>query len=193
MSCKSKRFTSEAPPHNDDLSALERAVHAYTIDYRLRASVGMRWYAAQPTLAHAVEVAALSVLRNGKRHDHQRRIPAAVLEEAKARLLAADLGRSHTFHDVFETVQREIGALRGAGELLVYDVAHRIGAFLGLHPERVYLHAGTRAGARVLGLYRGQEFLEPTELPEPLRRLSPEEVEDLLCIYKGDLLGAPSS
>lgn len=61
-----------------------------------------------------------------------------------------------------------------------------------MEPERVYIHAGTRAGARALGLYRRQEYLEPEELPEPFQRLRPAEVEDCLCIYKSDLLNAPS-
>ena len=38
------------------------------------------------------------------------------------------------------------------GELTVYDVAHRIGAYLQLEPDVVYLHRGTRIGARYLGL-----------------------------------------
>lgn len=144
----------------------------------------MRWYASQPSLEKAVTVAVLSKLPSGKRHPHQCRIPAVVLEQAKGRLLAADLFSCGTFHDLFKTVQREISGIRGAGELFVYDVAHRIGAFLKLEPERVYLHAGTRTGAKRLGLYRGQEYLEPQELPEPLQQLSPAQVEDCLCIYK---------
>ena len=179
-------------PRLGHLDTFERVVHDYVTEYQTRSEREMRWYASQPSLERAVAVAALSKLPSGKRHSHQRRIPAAVLEEGRDRLLASDLRSCRTFHDLYETVQRAIGGIRGAGELLVYDVAHRIGAFLGLEPERVYLHAGTRAGARALGVYRGQEYLEPEALPEPFQRLSAAEIEDCLCIYKGDLLNAPS-
>jgi hypothetical protein len=48
----------------------------------------------------------------------------------------------------------------------------------------VYLHAGTRDGAEVLGFGRRRRTIELHELPAPLRGLSAREIEDLLCIYK---------
>lgn len=67
---------------------------------------------------------------------------------------------------------------------MVYDTALRIGAKLGLEPERVYLHAGTRVGARALGLdWRAPSILSQ-DLPSQLRLLPAWQVEDLLCIYK---------
>lgn len=75
--------------------------------------------------------------------------------------------------------------------LYVYDAAFRIGAFRGLAPRRVYLHAGTRAGARKLGLAtRGRLHVEAREVeaeaPE-FAELSEAEMEDVLCIYKDKL------
>ena len=78
-----------------------------------------------------------------------------------------------------------IGGIHGIGELAVYDIACRIGAFLGLSPERVYLHAGTREGARALGL-RGAS-VRKMDLPRAFGRLSPGEIEDCLCIYNADI------
>jgi hypothetical protein len=74
-------------------------------------------------------------------------------------------------------------------DLTIYDITHRIGAHLGLAPERVYLHRGTRVGARALGLGRGRATLELRELPPEFHRLTAAEAEDCLCIYK-DRLGA---
>ena len=37
----------------------------------------------------------------------------------------------------------------GVNEMYVYDAAQRMGAFLGLKPQKVYLHAGVRRGPRV--------------------------------------------
>jgi hypothetical protein len=55
----------------------------------------------------------------------------------------------------------------------------------------VYLHAGTRRGARALGLDHGSDSVSPNQLPPALRRLQPHEVEDVLCIYK-DWLSSPN-
>lgn len=82
-----------------------------------------------------------------------------------------------------------IGSIRGVGELLVYDTALRIGAKLELMPDRVYLHSGTRRGARSLGLPFKMRLISIAELPVPLRSLKQHEVEDCLCIFK-DLLQA---
>ena len=72
----------------------------------------------------------------------------------------------------------------GIGPVTIYDTAQRIGYRLGLAPDRVYLHAGTREGARKLGLDTSHEYLLPEELPFPLQKLAPADVEDFLCRYK---------
>ena len=51
-------------------------------------------------------------------------------------------------------------------------------------PERVYLHRGTRKGARALGLDWRADSLDPRVLPKELADLEPREIEDFLCIYK---------
>ena len=70
---------------------------------------------------------------------------------------------------------------------MVYDTALRIGAKLGLEPEVVYLHRGTRSGMKALGLDVGRPFIEVDELPQALRSLRPHEIEDCVCIYKSEL------
>ncbi|HQM80509.1 MAG TPA: hypothetical protein PLX02_02700 [Syntrophorhabdaceae bacterium] len=72
----------------------------------------------------------------------------------------------------------------GIGELAVYDTALRIGAFLRIEPSKVFLHAGTRTGARALGLETSAEFLEVSSVPSEFQVLKPSEIEDVLCIYK---------
>jgi hypothetical protein len=70
----------------------------------------------------------------------------------------------------------------------VYDIAHRHGAYFGKAPALVYLHAGTRAGARAFNATG--DTLDPKKLPAAFSRLEPAEIEDCLCIYKDDLRGA---
>jgi hypothetical protein len=97
--------------------------------------------------------------------------------------MALDLARIETFHALLGELSESIGAVRGIGERTVYDTALRLGVVFALEPDRVYLHAGTREGAKHLSLDWRQPYLRMGDL----RTLQPREVEDLLCIYKQDL------
>jgi hypothetical protein len=109
------------------------------------------------------------------------------MQEANRLLLEKHdvLQRCTTFHELWQRIRIILGAVTGLGELYIYDTALRIGAHLNLLPDRVYLHAGTRTGAKAFGIVsRHEEWIEVGELPSPLRELPPHEVEDILCIYK---------
>jgi hypothetical protein len=98
-----------------------------------------------------------------------------------------------SFEQLHELVHRTVEPISGLGELYVYDTALRIGAKLGLSPKVVYLHAGTRKGAKNLGFKPSRDTISIAALPRALRTLEPREIEDLLCIYKGSLVSAASS
>jgi len=180
------RSVCAPPPHNDPISTLEEVVDRYIHDYRAGARQEMAYFAGQPSLQRAIELAAMSITETGKRHPHQRRIPRNVLKEAKHVLQSVSWKGLRSFHQLHNTIANEIGSIRGIGDLTVYDIATRIGAHLGLEPEYVYLHAGTRAGARALG-FSEADYLAPAVLPPAFHRLKPHEIEDCLCIYKGKL------
>jgi hypothetical protein len=150
----------------------------------------LEFYRVQRTLADAVEKSAMAELPSGKRFSHQRRIPRAVLAEAKAGLLRADLKSCGTFDKLLQLVTRTVGGMHGIGELTIYDTAHRIGAYLRLRPEFVYVHAGVRTGLRALGLNHRVSKLTLKELPRAFWKLRPEQAEDCLCIYKRKLAQA---
>ncbi len=143
------------------------------------------------TLEETIRIAALGIDANGKRHGHQRRLSKSVLERAAAKLRRAidEIASSHSFDDLLDTVQRSTKTLKGFGELARYDTALRIGAHMGIYPTKVYLHAGTRKGARALGFRLRSRDLEIAELPMPLQNLPAHEIENFLCIYKEDLEG----
>jgi hypothetical protein len=61
----------------------------------------------------------------------------------------------------------ELVDVPGIGELYVYDTALRIGAKLGVFPEKVYLHAGARIGVRNLGRDARKTALRIASLPRP--------------------------
>ena len=144
----------------------------------------MDFYKGKP-LHEVIQVAALSVLPNGKRHNHQRRIPGSALKEAAARLSGAEFSSVSSFDDLHSAIGLAIRGIHKIGELAVYDIAHRIGAKLRLQPEKVYLHAGTRVGARALGFTGVSVSME--ELPKAFQRLTPAEAEDCLCVFKDHL------
>ena len=177
------------------MNDLDSVVDDYIRDHQDRAEREQRWFAIQPNLRRAVEVAALAQSPSGKRLSHQRRIPGRVLQESLRRLFLklAVLKRARNFDTVYNLVSSTIGPIAGIGELAVYDTALRIGAYLGLAPDKIYLHAGTRTGAEKLGLPISDEHLELSQLPTEFRRLKPNEIEDVLCIYKRRFDGLETS
>jgi len=121
-----------------------------------------------------------------KRFDHQRHIPLAALKESQAILQASKqrLRACRSFHELHRLVKQLISGINGVGPLVIYDTAERLGGYLGLYPERAYLHSGTKEGAQVLGLDVSRGVLEVAELPKALQALPPREIENFLCIYK---------
>jgi len=172
-----------------------RAIAAdYAKRHRRHAERELAYFRILRTDEDAISRAALAQLPSGKRHPHQYRVPRATLEESQGRLLdhLPALREAESFEELFEVIAATIGPIPGIGELAVYDTALRVGAHFGLEPAKVYLHAGTRAGAKALGLDWTADTIEMAELPAELRALTAREVEDVLCIYKDELTLAGS-
>lgn len=180
--CKPSGCTSPAT----SATTLAALVADYIRRYGSRHRTEFAWYTRLP-LAEAVRVAALSTTEDGKRHPNQRRIPGPVLA-AGARLLGTmDLSRIRSFDELHDLIAKAARRVPGLGAVWTYDVATRIAAKLKLDPQRIYLHAGTRAGAKALGLPTRAGVLEMSDLPHEIRRLTPGQAEDFLCIYKDEL------
>jgi hypothetical protein len=152
------------------------------------------WFRKQRSLRSAIELAARATDERGRRYSHQYRIRRDSIAHATAALLAAEasIARAASFEAIHAIVARQLRQVSGTGELYIYDTAFRIGAHLGVFPTRVYLHAGTRDGARVLNLEYRKEALEVSEVPAALRHRQPHEIEDILCIYKDRFMNAGS-
>ncbi|HKU17643.1 MAG TPA: hypothetical protein VJP80_00020 [Candidatus Saccharimonadales bacterium] len=168
------------------MNKLEHIVDDYIRNHQHDAERELHWFAIQPNLRKTIEMATLAKSPSGKRLSHQYRIPSRVLEESCQCLLGkvAELEAASSFEELHDVVHATICDISGIGKLTVYDTALRIGAFRGLAPRNVFLHAGTRVGARKLGLDTSQEFLPFSIFPTELRVLKPREIEDVLCIYK---------
>ena len=147
-------------------------------------------YYDQQTLNDAIRIAALCVLPGGKRYGHQWCIKQSALDESKRRLLGVQdkIKMWRDFEDLRGFVDSTIRAIRGIGDLTIYDTSLRIGAKLGLYPKAVYLHRGVISGAKALGLNYRQKSIPIKDIPEPIsNNLEPYEIEDFLCICKGEL------
>ncbi|MBI5302195.1 MAG: hypothetical protein HY868_08665 [Chloroflexi bacterium] len=168
---------------------LKAIVRVYTDRIRPRANEELDWFSQQSSLQSAIEYAALAINRNGKRYHHQRRLQKTTLEQSKQKLLtnARAIEQSKDFDDLFTLIDKILEPVWGIGELYVYDTALRIGAKLNLLPKAVYLHAGTRQGAKALGFDGKATTLNVSDLPADLQPLEPHEIEDVFCIFKDDL------
>ena len=167
-------------------------VSDYIREYRDDARAEMDTFRRERNRTSAIRRAARCEFPDGKRHPHQYLIPRRLFEFAEERLqaVAKRVAGAPDFDSLHEIVKREIGSAHGIGKLMVYDIAHRIGAYIGKVPKLVYLHRGTKQGAALLG-FRGVT-LDPVVLPPAFSRLTAAEIEDCLCIYMGELRGMTS-
>jgi hypothetical protein len=169
------------------LTSLTAIVADYIEHYRPIRLAERRFYAKRPTWGELLETVAANRDMYGRCHAHQRRIRRPAKAAMRRVLLATDLRPAATFAELIGAVEAAIGGIKGIKAVTVYDASLRLGARLGLEPEVVYLHGGTRDGAKALGLKHRRATLAMEELPVELQSLRPYEVEDLLCIYKAQL------
>jgi len=168
---------------------LARLVADYKQRYYARLECSDSHLRRAPSFARAVELAAMAKGADGKMLSHQRRIGNITLRRWSIRLKRRlkEIRACRNFDELHDLLWRL--RIAGVGELAVYDAAVRLGAYLGHKPKCVYLHAGTRSGARDLGIKKASgKTLAMRDLPAPLRRLGADHVENFLCIYKMAIL-----
>lgn len=139
----------------------------------------------------ALEYAALAKDFRGKRFSHQRRLTRESLEKGKLAIMSmfGAFQKARSFEEILLLVRNVTSKINGLGELYAYDTALRISAKTGHEPTHVYLHAGTRVGAKRLGIPANREYVPMTDLPKALLLLKAHEVESFLCIYKNHFGG----
>lgn len=171
------------------LNSAAEIVRHYIDTTRKAAEEELAFYGSCRSLSETIRLAANAIGSDDKRHDHQRRIPSSALAKLARELLEIEqnVQDSKSFAYLFGLVKDTAKNLKYIGELTIYDTAFRIGAKLKLYPEDVYLHAGTRKGAAVLGIDTTRESIAASSLPSAFTVLKPYEIEDVLCMYKDDL------
>lgn len=128
-----------------------------------------------------------SITRQGKMHPHQRRIGRQKLFEGLS-ITFKNCQRADQFENfdqIYEWIRSISLEINGIGPLTTYDVATRLGMWLGFKPEFVYLHAGAKEGAKALGI-KGEK-VKPSEFPASIQTLEVDHIESFLCVYKDKL------
>jgi hypothetical protein len=186
--CRRRRPScSSGPDGHVPLRDYRDVVRDYLRCFQRTSTEEWEWYANQPDRETAIRVAALCKTESGRKHPHQWRLPLKSLELAFQKLKGCNFDSCKTFDELHDKVAHAIAKIHMIGPLAIYDIATRIGAFLAIQPDKVYLHRGTRVGARHLGFRGSRDCIEIDELPRPFHRLKPREIEDCLCIYKDAL------
>lgn len=163
---------------------LEIQLYALAVEAAKLGAEGQRWITTR------LRAGSVRSPRSGRRHPHQTRLSTAALQESQRRLVVriADVLNVESFDELIDLIEETIRLpVKGIGELAVTDISLRIGARIGLEPTMVYLHSGTRIGAKILGFDGRRRTLEMSELPAEFGVLKACEVEDLLCHYRCEL------
>ena len=131
--------------------------------------------------------------RDGKRDSHQYRIETKAYRKYKRKIkkMALEIMEANDFDEIldFATFKDE-EHIFGIGELTEYDIAFRIGKALGKCPDKLYLHAGTKEGAKKAGFNVNKEkFLTLETVISKLHFLKDVpmcQIENFLCVCKDD-------
>jgi hypothetical protein len=165
---------------------LDEIVNDYIREYLDVARAEMDTFRRERSMASAIRRAALCEFPDRKRHPHQYLIPKKLLELAEEHLQAAAryLAGTADFDALHEMVKREIGSVQGIGKQMVYDIAHRIGAYFE-KPQCWSICIGERRKERL-----SWDSMARLSIPLCCRHFSQltlAEIEDCLCIYKHEL------
>ena len=172
-----------------NIPKLERIIDNYKKQTRKPVDYHVQFCLDQENLKDAIEAAAKAVDEYGKIHFHQRRIAKTDLMALAEKLeaLENELAQAKSFDEIYEIVKNT--TQNGINEITVFDTAFRIGSYLNLFPDKIYLTSGTRIGAEhLLGKLGNINTLLPTDFPSPFQRkdLSIADIEDILYVCKNE-------
>jgi hypothetical protein len=159
----------------------------------------------QHDLYSAIGLAARSTLGNraingdpvkGDKHRHQYHLPLKTLDDFSILLQQkeADIKKAQSFEALIRIIHQT--EYHRIGPVCVYDTAVRIGAWMGLEPKHVYLHAGTLEGYKNLigkdpsiqndEVISEIQYVDKSDLPTPFQQadLTCDQIEGIFCIYK---------
>lgn len=179
------------------LTSFEAVANHYLQERTSDVAAELKWFGSQSLmLSETIERACKSICEDESLHPHQwrpfQRWPEAPKRAADLLIRSADwIAAARNFDDdLHPLIVNVLSSVPGIGVLGYYDIAYRIGAWFRpkLEPNRVYLHRGTREGAKVvLGRRTNRDCAPVSDFPEGLRQLTAAQLEDALCIYRATL------
>ena len=163
--------------------------------YRSRPDLGPKlddyldYFRALKSLDDAIRFACHG--KEGKIHGHQHLVGKEKLEQARKVLErhAHEITACESFEDLHTLIEHRTNNIDRFGVLAVYDTSLRLGAYLGLWPELVYLHAGTKKGCKAMGVTTKGGRVEMEKMPEAVQSLEPYHAENFLCVFKHKCAG----
>ncbi len=196
-----KAFAKDPP--REPLTSLDAIVRDFQWRYveTKKTDQVIAYCAAAEVFELAVQRAVESRDAMGKHHNHQSKVDITARRLFGRRIIrkahrgALPIDDFDDLHDCLDNLKPY-----GIGPVTVYDVAVRIGAFLGIEPQSVYMHAGVRQGfkAMVMALDRRghpkvdwykrhlrDDRIKVNNFPKPLDSMRADDVEDILCTYRG--------
>jgi hypothetical protein len=141
----------------------------------------------QNSLTDVIKIAVLSRDIYNKKHNHQHRIENFQLQMflEKISLLEHKIQAVNKFDELLNLIVKE--KIIGIGPLALYDIALRIGYYIKIKPELIYLHAGAKTGANnFFGRKIKNNYLTKEEFVskvDDFKNFSCEEIEAFLCIH----------
>lgn len=187
-------------------------VYMYFSSHREFFQQYMKYYREQPSLDCLLKDATLGVIRIEQagnkiyyiRHPHQevftdrdgrrRGVSENIAQQVEHNLQDRidDLMNCTNFSEIIKIVGE--CKVNGFGELSIYDTAVRIGAFIRIEPDEIYLHAGTREGIKQLEekgyLVEGsskRRTIRRNEMPKEFEDMSADEIQHFTCYEKDNL------
>jgi hypothetical protein len=164
--------------------------------------------------AQAVRRAVEARDKNGKHHNHQSKVDITARRKLGSKMCAKRFSKyakalskrkdegPDWLYTRFDALYDAIDDIKpkGIGPVTVYDVAVRVGAYLDIEPQAVYMHAGVRQGVKALGaalcavgeVKVGEDLKRMASLkmipmsyfPSVWKDMSADDVEDMLCTYR---------
>lgn len=193
MNCKKKEKTCLTQADKTPFDSLKAAVDEFNIYAKEQVDRELFHYSKDKnTYEQTIEKAGDFEDEYGNKHSHQWRIKHSAAQKLKnelALICKDDFENFETFDELLKFIDQKLRKIPGIGDLAIYDTATRLGAYFELSPNIVYLHAGTLEGAKkLLGKQVSKKkYLTRNELPQAFRKLTPDQIENLLCIYKDRL------
>lgn len=154
---------------------------------RPRSEMSWRWHSGAGSLREAIRRAAIAARADGQVEEYQRGIPARSRWELGGRIAQLPVGRAGSFAQLHDLVKLAAATVPGLDSGRIYETAFRLGAYLRLRPDYVYLHPRARAGAWALWITSSTARIARPAYPVELRVLRSWEVTEFLDLNRGEL------